>query len=52
VSISVGLASNKLVAKVASDYEKPAGFTVVPAGREAEFLAPLNRTGFSGGSFA
>jgi DNA polymerase-4 len=41
LSISVGLAANKLVAKVASDYEKPAGFTVVPAGREAEFLAPL-----------
>jgi DNA polymerase-4 len=41
LSISVGLASNKLVAKVASDYQKPAGFTVVPAGREAEFLAPL-----------
>ncbi|NLV71156.1 MAG: DNA polymerase IV [Actinobacteria bacterium] len=41
LSISVGLASNKLVAKVASDYEKPAGFTVVPCGREAEFLAPL-----------
>ena len=41
LSISVGLASNKLVAKVASDYRKPAGFTVVPAGTEAEFLAPL-----------
>ena len=41
LSISVGLASNKLVAKVASDHQKPAGFTVVPAGTEAEFLAPL-----------
>jgi DNA polymerase-4 len=41
LSISVGLATNKLVAKVASDYRKPAGFTVVPPGREAEFLAPL-----------
>ncbi len=41
LSISVGLASNKLVAKVASDYRKPAGFTAVPCGREAEFLAPL-----------
>ena len=41
LSISVGLASNKLVAKVASDYRKPAGFTVVPVGKEAEFLAPL-----------
>ncbi|MBC7294218.1 MAG: DNA polymerase IV, partial [Thermoleophilia bacterium] len=41
LSISVGVASNKLVAKVASDYHKPGGFTVVPAGKEAEFLAPL-----------
>jgi DNA polymerase-4 len=41
LSISVGVASNKLVAKVASDYQKPAGFTVVPAGQEAGFLAPL-----------
>jgi DNA polymerase-4 len=41
LSISVGVAANKLVAKVASDYEKPGGFTVVPAGQEAEFLAPL-----------
>ncbi|MFH0915894.1 MAG: DNA polymerase IV [bacterium] len=41
LSISVGLATNKLVAKVASDYRKPAGFTVVPPGKEAGFLAPL-----------
>jgi DNA polymerase-4 len=41
LSISVGLATNKLVAKVASDLHKPAGFTVVPPGKEAEFLAPL-----------
>ncbi len=38
---SVGLATAKLVAKVASDYDKPEGFTVVPPGTEAEFLAPL-----------
>ncbi len=41
LSISVGVATNKLVAKVASDYQKPAGFTVVPPGKEAKFLAPL-----------
>ncbi|GAB4244999.1 MAG: DNA polymerase IV [Thermoleophilia bacterium] len=41
LSISVGLAGNKLVAKVASDLEKPRGFTVVPRGSEAAFLAPL-----------
>lgn len=38
---SVGLASSKLVAKVASDHDKPEGFTVVPPGTEAAFLAPL-----------
>ena len=38
---SVGLASSKLVAKVASDHDKPEGFTVVPPGDEAAFLAPL-----------
>jgi DNA polymerase-4 len=41
LSISVGIAANKLLAKVASDYQKPGGFTVVPTGQEAEFLAPL-----------
>ncbi|HFQ93338.1 MAG TPA: DNA polymerase IV [Anaerolineae bacterium] len=38
---SVGLATSKLVAKVASDHDKPDGFTVVPPGSEAAFLAPL-----------
>lgn len=38
---SIGLASSKLVAKVASDYDKPQGFTVVQPGKEAEFLAPM-----------
>ncbi|GJM43140.1 MAG: DNA polymerase IV [Ardenticatenaceae bacterium] len=38
---SMGLASSKLVAKVASDHDKPEGFTVVPPGTEATFLAPL-----------
>lgn len=38
---SVGLATSKLVAKVASDFEKPEGFTVVRPGLEAAFLAPM-----------
>jgi DNA polymerase-4 len=41
LSASLGVASNKLVAKVASDRDKPAGLTVVPPGQEAGFLAPL-----------
>ncbi|MDX1413173.1 MAG: DNA polymerase IV [Candidatus Promineifilaceae bacterium] len=38
---SVGLASNKLVAKIASDHDKPDGFTVIAPGCEAEFMSPL-----------
>lgn len=38
---SVGLATAKLVAKVASDFDKPEGLTIVPPGTEAAFLAPL-----------
>ncbi len=41
LTASAGLASNKFVAKVASDLEKPDGLVVVPPGREADFLAPL-----------
>jgi len=41
LTASIGLASNKLVAKIASGLEKPRGFVVVPHGKEPEFLAPL-----------
>ena len=41
LTASLGVASCKVVAKVASDRRKPAGLTVVPAGREAAFLAPF-----------
>jgi len=38
---SLGIASNKLVAKVASALAKPRGLLTVPFGQEAAFLAPL-----------
>jgi DNA polymerase-4 len=38
---SAGLASNKFIAKIASDLRKPDGLVIVPPGREAAFLAPL-----------
>ena len=41
LSASVGVASSKFVAKVASDLRKPAGFVVVEPGGEEEFLRPL-----------
>jgi len=42
LSASLGVASNKLVAKVASEQGKPGGVTVVPPGEEEVFLAPLS----------
>jgi DNA polymerase IV len=39
--VSVGVATNKLCAKVASDLRKPDALVVVPPGSEAAFLAPL-----------
>ena len=42
LSCSLGVASCKVVAKIASDRRKPGGLTVVPAGREAGFLAPFD----------
>lgn len=42
LSASLGVATNKLVAKVASDRDKPGGLTVVLPGEEAAFLAPLS----------
>lgn len=41
ITASVGIATNKLVAKIASEFRKPDGLVEVPAGQEAAFLAPL-----------
>ncbi len=41
---SIGIASSKLVAKIASDLRKPAGAVVVPAGTEQDLLRPMQVT--------
>jgi DNA polymerase IV (DinB-like DNA polymerase) len=48
VTCSIGVAPNKSVAKVASDFKKPDGLTVVPPERVREFLAPLPVNKISG----
>jgi DNA polymerase-4 len=42
LSCSLGVSTCKVVSKIASDRRKPGGLTVVPAGREAWFLAPFD----------
>jgi DNA polymerase-4 len=42
LSCSIGLAPNKLVAKIASELDKPDGLTVVPAQDVATRLSPLS----------
>jgi DNA polymerase IV len=41
LTCSLGVATSKVVCKIASDRRKPGGVTVVPPGSEARFLAPL-----------
>ena len=41
ITCSVGVSASKSVAKIASDFDKPDGLTVVCPGDEATFLAPL-----------
>ncbi|MGA0060497.1 MAG: DNA polymerase IV, partial [Planctomycetota bacterium] len=41
LTVSVGVATTKFVAKVASDLRKPAGLTIVAPGEEVAFLDPL-----------
>lgn len=38
---SIGIGSNKTIAKICSDYAKPKGITYVVPGMEKEFLSPL-----------
>jgi DNA polymerase-4 len=42
LTASVGMGSSKLMAKIASDLDKPDGLVIVPHGEEARTLAPLS----------
>jgi DNA polymerase-4 len=48
LSVSVGIGTNKVVARTASGFGKPDGLTLVEAGREAEFLALLKLSDIPG----
>ncbi len=48
MTCSVGVAPNKLVAKVASDFQKPDGLTAVKPEEVLQFLAPLKITDLIG----
>lgn len=48
LTCSIGVAPNKAVAKIASDFKKPDGLTVVPPEKVREFLAPLPVNKISG----
>ncbi|MBV8149387.1 MAG: DNA polymerase IV [Candidatus Eremiobacteraeota bacterium] len=41
LTVSAGVATGKMVAKIASDACKPNGLLAIPPGTEADFLAPL-----------
>ena len=41
ITASIGVAATKVVAKTASDFQKPDGLTYVPKGKEREFLSSL-----------
>ena len=41
LTCSIGISSNKLVAKIASDFQKPDGLTIVKEDEAEKFLAPL-----------
>jgi DNA polymerase-4 len=41
IGISLGIGTNKLIARIASGTKKPRGITYVPPGTERQFLAPL-----------
>ena len=48
LTCSIGIAPNKSAAKIASDFKKPDGLTVIPPDKVREFLAPLAVNKISG----
>jgi DNA polymerase IV (DinB-like DNA polymerase) len=48
LTCSIGVAPNKSTAKIASDFQKPDGLTVVPEGEVRTFLSPLPTRAISG----
>ncbi|MGN0077443.1 MAG: DNA polymerase IV [Coriobacteriales bacterium] len=48
ITCSIGVASGKSVAKIASDLDKPRGLTVVYPGSERAFLAPMEAQAMPG----
>ncbi|MCZ7402941.1 MAG: DNA polymerase IV [Candidatus Methanoperedens sp.] len=48
LTCSIGVAPSKLLAKIASDFQKPDGLTVVKPGDVMDFLAPLKITNLVG----
>lgn len=48
LTCSIGIASNKLVAKIASDFKKPDGLTIVKPEEVRQFLGPLKVTDLIG----
>jgi DNA polymerase IV (DinB-like DNA polymerase) len=41
ITCSIGISSNKLLAKIASDYKKPDGLTIVPPDNVSEFMETI-----------
>jgi DNA polymerase IV len=41
LTATIGIASNKLLAKIASDHQKPDGLTLLPENDKVQFLRPL-----------